>query len=70
MLLVWPSSAPLIAAAVALHVALLKRHHLTVDGSDQMVVVVLVACLIGRIRSDAISVPAAVTFLAAELTLS
>jgi len=69
-LLVWPAVAPLIALAVALEIVVLKRHHLTVDGSDQMTVVVLVACLLGRIGGDAVSARAAVSFLAAELTLA
>jgi len=70
MLLVWPSSVPLIAAAAVFQLMLMKRHHLTIDGSDQMTLVVLVASLIGRVGADAISARAAVTFLAAELTLA
>ncbi len=69
-LLLWPSSVALIATAVALQLLLLKRHHLTVDGSDQMSLVVLLACLLGRIGADAVSARAAVSFLAAELTLA
>lgn len=69
-LLAWPAAWPLIGLAVALQVIVLKRHHLTIDGSDQMMLVVLVACLLGRIGSDAVSVRAAVTFLAAELSLA
>ena len=59
-LLLWPSSVALIAAAVAIQLLLLKRHHLTVDGSDQMALVVLLACLLGRIGADAVSARAAV----------
>jgi hypothetical protein len=69
-LLVWPSQVAVIACAAALQVLLLKRHHMTIDGSDQMSLVVLVACLLGRIGGDAISVRAAVSFIAAELTLA
>jgi hypothetical protein len=69
-LLAWPAAWPLIGLAVALQVIVLKRHHLTIDGSDQMMLVVLVTCLVGRIGSDAVSARAAVTFLAAELVLA
>jgi hypothetical protein len=69
-LLVWPASPLLIALAVALQVAILKRHHLTIDGSDQMMLVVLVACLLGRLGGGVISARAAVSFLAAELALA
>ncbi len=69
-LLLRPSSAALIAIAAAVQLLLLKRHHLTIDGSDQMALVVLVACLLGRIGADALSARAAVSFLAAELTLA
>lgn len=69
-LLVYPSSALLIATAVATQLVMIKRHHLTIDGSDQMSLVVLMACLLGRIGADAVSLRAAVSFLAAELTLS
>ena len=69
-LLVWPSTAALIAAAAALHIMLVKRHHMTVDGSDQMMLVVLLTCLLGRIGGSADATRAAVTFLAAELTLA
>jgi hypothetical protein len=69
-LLVWPASPLLIALAVALQVAVLKRHHLTIDGSDQMMLVVLVACLLGRVGGDVVSARAAVSFLAAELALA
>jgi hypothetical protein len=69
-LLVRPSAAGLIVTACALQVMLIKRHHMTVDGSDQMMLVVLVACAVGRIGGDPTSVRAAVSFLAAELTLA
>lgn len=69
-LLVWPSQALLIATAAALQVMLLKRHHLTYDGSDQMMLVVLVACLLGRVGPNAVSPRAAVSFVAAEVTLA
>jgi hypothetical protein len=69
-LLVWPSSVALIATAAAAHVVLLKRHHMTIDGSDQMSLVVLLACLLGRVGADAVSARAGVSFLAAELTLA
>lgn len=70
LLLIRPSSVPLIAAATVLQLMLMKRHHLTIDGSDQMVLVVLAACLIGRLGADPIATRAAVTFLAAEVTLA
>jgi hypothetical protein len=70
LLLVRPSFVPLIAAAAALQLMLMKRHHLTIDGSDQMTLVVLVACLIGRIGADAVATWAAVSFLAAEVSLA
>lgn len=69
-LLIWPASVALIAGAVVLQVAILKRHHITIDGSDEMTLVVLGACLLGRIGGDAISYRAAVSFLAAELALA
>jgi hypothetical protein len=69
-LLAWPGVPELIAAAVALQLAILKRHHLTIDGSDQMTLVVLCACMLGRIGGDPASLRAAVSFLAAELVLS
>src|SRR5215471_360627 len=69
-LLIWPSVAGLIAAAAALQVMLMKRHHVTIDGSDQMILVVLVTCMLGRISGDALAIRAAVSFLAAELTLA
>jgi hypothetical protein len=69
-LLVWPASVPLIAVALVLQVALLKRHHLSIDGSDQMTFVVLLACCLGRLGGNPVGVRAAVTFLAAELSLS
>jgi hypothetical protein len=69
-LLVWPASPPLIALVVALQVGVLKRHHLTIDGSDQMMLVVLVACLLGRVGGGVVSARAAVSFLAAELALA
>jgi hypothetical protein len=69
-LLLWPAQAVLIAAAVAMQIALLKRHHLVWDGSDRMTLVVLVACFLGRLGADAVSLRAAVTFLAAEVALA
>ena len=69
-LAVWPAAPALIALVIALQVAVLKRHHLTIDGSDQMMFVVLVACLLGRLSGGPLSVRAAVAFLAAELTLA
>jgi hypothetical protein len=69
-LFVWPASSVLIALAVTLQVVILKRHHLTIDGSDQMMFVVLVACLLGRVGAGPVSARAAVSFLAAELTLA
>jgi hypothetical protein len=60
----------LIATAASLQVVLLKRHHLTYDGSDQMMLVVLVACLLGRLGSNVLSSRAAVSFIAAEVTLA
>jgi hypothetical protein len=69
-LLAWPSVTVLIAAGGVLHLVLVKRHHMTVDGSDQMMLVVLLTCLLGRIGGTADAARAAVTFLAAELTLS
>jgi hypothetical protein len=69
-LLVWPASPLLIALVVVLQIVVLKRHHLTIDGSDQMMLVVLVACLLGRIGADVVSARAAVSFLAAELALA
>jgi hypothetical protein len=70
LLLARPSFVPLIAAAALLQLMLMKRHHLAIDGSDQMLLVVLVACLLGRIGADAVATWAAVSFLAAELTLA
>jgi hypothetical protein len=67
---VWPASLGLIAVAVAMQVMLIKRHHITIDGSDQMMLVVLLTCLLGRLGGDAAATRAAVTFLAAELTLA
>ncbi len=69
-LVIWPASPILIALVIALQVVVLKRHHMTLDGSDQMMFVVLVACLLGRVGADAVSARAAVAFLAAELTLA
>jgi hypothetical protein len=69
-LLMRPSATGLIVTACALQVMLIKRHHMTIDGSDQMMLVVLVACALGRIGGDPTSVRAAVSFLAAELTLA
>ncbi len=69
-LVIWPASPILIALVIALQVVVLKRHHMTIDGSDQMMFVVLVACLLGRLGADAVSTRAAVAFLAAELTLA
>jgi hypothetical protein len=69
-LLARPAAPALIALVIALQVALLKRHHMTIDGSDQMMLVVLVACLLGRIGADAVSTRAAASFLAAELALA
>ena len=69
-LLAWPSAPVLIATVAALQVVVLKRHHFTIDGSDQMMLVVLGACLLGRIGGDAVSYRAAVSFLAAELALA
>jgi hypothetical protein len=69
-LLVWPAQAALIAAAVVMQIALLKRHHLAWDGSDRMTLVVLGACFLGRLGADAVSLRAAVTFLAAEVALA
>jgi hypothetical protein len=69
-LLARPATPALIALVIALQVALLKRHHMTIDGSDQMMLVVLVACLLGRIGADAVSTRAAASFLAAELALA
>jgi hypothetical protein len=69
-LLVWPAAWPLIAVAAAVQVVLMKRHHITIDGSDQMTLMVLIVCLLGRIGANAITLRAAVSFLAAELTLA
>ncbi|HSZ14167.1 MAG TPA: hypothetical protein VK790_09035 [Solirubrobacteraceae bacterium] len=69
-LLAWPSRWPLIVAGAALQVVAMKRHHLTIDGSDQMVLVVLVTCGLGRVGAEAAATRAAVWFLAAELTLA
>jgi hypothetical protein len=69
-LLAWPSSGALIGAAVVLQLALVKRHHLTIDGSDQMMFVVLLTCFFGSLGGGAWTARAAVAFLAAELTLS
>jgi hypothetical protein len=69
-LLLWPSVLFLIALAAAIQMILMKRHHLTVDGSDQMLLMVLLVCLLGRIGNEAVTNRAAVSFLAAELTLA
>jgi hypothetical protein len=52
LLLVRPSAAPLIAIAWIMQLLIMKRHHLTFDGSDHMTLVVLLACLLGRVESD------------------
>jgi hypothetical protein len=68
--LAMPASPWLIGAVAALQLALLKRLHLSVDGSDQMILLVLVAALIARVDGSAIAARAAVTFLAAEVCLA
>ncbi len=70
LLLAWPSVAPLIAIAWIMQIVIMKRYHLTFDGSDHMTVVVLLACLLGRVEPDPLAARAAVTFLAAEVTLA
>jgi hypothetical protein len=60
-LLVWPSSVALIAAAVIMQIALIKRNHLTIDGSDQMMFVVLLTCLLGRLGGGPFTARAAVS---------
>jgi hypothetical protein len=70
LLLVRPSAAPLIAIAWIMQLLIMKRHHLTFDGSDHMTLVVLLACLLGRVESDPVAERAAVTFLAAEVSLA
>lgn len=70
LLLARPSAAPLIATAWILQLLIMKRHHLTFDGSDHMTLVVLLACLLGRVESDPLAERAAVTFLAAEVSLA
>ena len=70
LLLARPSAAPLIAIAWIMQLLIMKRHHLTFDGSDHMTLVVLLACLLGRVESDPVAERAAVIFLAAEVSLA
>lgn len=70
ILLARPRVALFIAVVLLLHLAIMKRHHLTFDGSDHMLLVVLLACLLGRVTADPLAARAAVTFLAAEVTLA
>ncbi|MGI8476187.1 MAG: hypothetical protein ACR2OO_07455, partial [Thermomicrobiales bacterium] len=65
-----PAEAWLLLPAVVLHVIEMKRHHLSVDGADQMMLLILVAALIGRTFQTETALRCAVTFLAAQACLA
>lgn len=69
-LLVRPALTVVILVAVITQMLLMKRNEIAIDGSDQMILVVLVASALGRVGQDNTAVSAACFFLAGNLCLA
>jgi hypothetical protein len=69
-LMVSPSQPFLLACAATVQITVLKRHWLTFDGSDQMVVVILIACFLGCAVHGHVTARAACSFVAGEVALA
>ena len=65
-----PRSVPLVAVTTGLYVLMTKRNHLSNDGSDDMVVVVLVASALAMLGSSAFVREAWAVFLTGQLLLA
>ncbi|MBS0262978.1 MAG: hypothetical protein JSS02_13620 [Planctomycetes bacterium] len=66
-LLCFPLNGALLACAAILHLIQMKRHHLSFDGADEMVLVCLTALAVGSLGN---SESAAALFIAAEAALA
>lgn len=65
-----PLATLLISGAVITHLALMKRNYLASDGSDQMILVILVAALLGSLDAQGSGFRIAATFVALEAALA
>jgi hypothetical protein len=65
-----PLSIPLVALTAGLYLLMTKRNHLSNDGSDDMVVVVLVASALAMLGSSAFARTAWAVFLTGQLLLA
>jgi hypothetical protein len=70
ILLVRPTLAAVILIAVLSQLLVMKRIEIAIDGSDQMVLIVLVASALGLISHDSTAPSVACVFLAANLCLA
>ena len=69
-LAVFPRFAPLAVVALLAHVALGKRHHQSVEGSDDMIMVLLGVTVLRGLSADPLVQHVAVAFVAAQICLS
>lgn len=69
-LMIWPRFFVIPAAAMAVHIVLARRNHQSVDGSDDMLMVILGASVIRGLSSESVVQAACVLFVAGQSMLS